>query len=85
MTVHNAAAYRVGGHRCRECRDAHAVYVRSMRDRRRAERTEVDGRLVHPDATHGTRSGYEYHGCRCVDCTAANTNAHKKWRVRRAA
>lgn len=28
---------------------------------------------------HGTTTGYK-RGCRCVDCTAANTAAAKRWR-----
>lgn len=35
---------------------------------RMAERIKIDGRLVHPRATHGTMAGYNNFGCRCLDC-----------------
>ena len=39
-------------------------------------------RYVSPVAQHGTRAGYEEHGCRCFDCTDANTRARAKERTR---
>lgn len=48
--------------------------------RRRAERTVVHGRLVHPDAPHGTTAGYVTWTCRCIPCTAANTDDNRRRR-----
>lgn len=45
--------------------------VRSYQRARLAERIEVDGVLVHPNAPHGTVSGYNYWGCRCLSCSTA--------------
>jgi len=50
---------------------------------RRAERVEIDGRLVHPDAPHGTSPGYSAWACRCRPCTAAHTKANMASRERR--
>ena len=30
---------------------------------------------------HGTLSGYQYHGCRCDDCKAANAASFRRWRT----
>ncbi|WP_194829258.1 hypothetical protein [Nocardia sp. XZ_19_231] len=45
--------------------------LRAWRAARVAERVEIDGRLVHPDAVHGTASGYSVYSCRCEECTTA--------------
>lgn len=42
------------------------------RARRLAERIEVDGRLIHEDAPHGTNLAYTEFGCRCEPCTGAH-------------
>lgn len=42
------------------------------RARRLAERIEVDGRLFHRGAPHGTDLGYTDYGCRCEPCTGAH-------------
>lgn len=31
--------------------------------------------------SHGTRTGYENHKCRCAECTKANTERHRKIRA----
>lgn len=75
------------GCRCDVCRKAHADYQRERRAAARAEAQKHtfrppgsylasepgNVRYVAPKAKHGTRSGYEYHGCRCLDCTAAHS------------
>lgn len=40
--------------------------------RRLAERVLIDGRMVHPRAPHGKKTGYVHWGCRCDPCTIAN-------------
>jgi hypothetical protein len=40
-----------------------------LKERRMAERVKVNDRLVHPDAPHGTPSGYDHWWCRCMPCT----------------
>jgi hypothetical protein len=48
-----------------------AVSQASLRQRRRAERILIDGRLVHPDAPHGRPVGYRHWGCQCELCSTA--------------
>lgn len=36
-----------------------------------AKRIMRDGRAFHPDAKHGTKTGYDYYGCRCDECGLA--------------
>ncbi|MFI7524535.1 hypothetical protein [Nocardia salmonicida] len=59
-------------------------YMREWSAARYAERVEIDGRLVHPHAEHGTASAYSVYGCRCEECTTAKvvTNAEMADRVR---
>lgn len=45
--------------------------VLPLKQRRMAERVLVDGRWVHPDAPHGTSSGYDHWWCRCMPCSGA--------------
>lgn len=33
--------------------------------------------------THGTPSGYAYHGCRCLACTRAQRERMREYRLRR--
>jgi hypothetical protein len=42
--------------------------AKRRREYLRSQRIEVDGVLVHPDAPHGTRGGYEQYGCHCLPC-----------------
>ncbi len=48
---------------------------------RLARRFEIDGRLVAPlpPEKHGLQSSYTNHGCRCAQCTAANTNDWREY------
>jgi hypothetical protein len=41
--------------------------------------------LIHPNAPHGTISGYVNWQCRCVECTEANRRAKATRRAIRAA
>jgi len=50
---------------------------KALLERRHAERVLIDGRLVHPDATHGLNSSYAGYGCRCIPCSAAHTVARR--------
>lgn len=65
------SGYRIHKCRCLLCKVAHASAQQSFRDKRYAGRVEVSGRLVHPDAPHGTTGGYHNYGCRCADCSSA--------------
>ena len=40
-----------------------------------AQRVMVDGKMVHPDAPHGTITGYSSYSCRCPKCSAENTKS----------
>jgi len=55
------------------------------RAKRKAERIEVDGRLIHPDAPHGTDYAYTDFGCHCVPCSAAHAKALADTRRKKAA
>jgi hypothetical protein len=50
------------------------------RRQRYGQRQVVDGRLVHPDAPHGTPGSYQNWGCRCLDCTQASVASRARWR-----
>lgn len=72
--THGASGYTNIGCRCDVCVTGHRAQVAAERRRRRAERVQIDGRLVAVNApTHGTASTYSNHGCRCAPCTAAST------------
>lgn len=58
--------------------DNPAESSRERRVRLRAERVEVDGRLVHPRAPHGTRNGSAHYGCQCEPCAAARVAAKRR-------
>jgi len=65
--------------------NAPAIGERSMRrQKRRSQRNLIDGRLVHPDAPHGTDTGYIDYGCQCVPCSAAHAAALERHRKARA-
>lgn len=90
MSNHGYGAY-TNGCRCEVCRAAKADY---MRERRAAAHvlaqryTETHGsrrgpgavRFVASNVIHGSRYAYIEHGCRCFDCTDANTAAGRKYR-----
>jgi hypothetical protein len=40
-----------------------------------AERVMVDGKMVHPNAPHGTITGYSSYSCRCQPCRTENTKS----------
>lgn len=54
-------------------------HYRASQDRR-AERIEVNGRMLHPKAQHGTPSGYGYFGCQCGACTIGNQMRQQRLR-----
>jgi hypothetical protein len=56
----------------------------TRRAKRKAERNLVDGRLVHPEAPHGTDRAYTDFGCQCVPCTAAHAASLAEYRAKRA-
>jgi hypothetical protein len=43
------------------------------RARRKAERILIDDVPVHPDAPHGTTTGYTHWSCRCIPCGDAQS------------
>ena len=53
--------------------------------RRKAERVEVDGRLVHPSCVHGEASSYKNYGCQCDPCTVAHRVKMRAQNARRKA
>ncbi|MEU6858852.1 hypothetical protein AB0B28_08270 [Glycomyces sp. NPDC046736] len=55
------------------------------RAKRLAERTLVDGYLVHPRAPHGTNTGYNGFGCRCRGPQGCHEAHMRAQRERRAA
>lgn len=55
---------------------------RDRRERRRAERVMVDGRLVHPDAPHGEPRAQKNWSCQCLPCTDANARLVREQRAR---
>lgn len=42
-------------------------------------------RFLAPIKTHGTRAGYEEHGCRCRECTSARTRSDQRYARSRSA
>lgn len=69
-------AYTNHGCRCPECRQANTVYCAEMRQRRRASRVMVDGRLTAVNAPRHNSATYTNWGCRCPVCTRAWADAH---------
>lgn len=82
--THGAYGYKNALCRCETCVTGHRQLVRDTRAARYAARVPVDGRLVAPGAVrHGAVSTYQNHGCRCLPCTAAQTEmASRRWRDR---
>lgn len=58
-------------------------YKAKQREVRYAERVEIDGRLTHPDAPHGSQHAYSAFGCRCKVCTDENARLARELRARR--
>lgn len=77
--THSYGAY-TRGCRCEACRRAKADYMRDRRAAARARAATPDrkGPYIAPITRHGTRAGYEEHGCRCLDCTAARAAADRR-------
>lgn len=73
---HGIISSYVRGCRCTECRAANAERQRRnqasrrLDRRKKAERVEINGVLVHPDpyGRHGTVTAYTTCGCRCDAC-----------------
>lgn len=61
------------------------TYQREWVAARSAERVAVDGRMVHPDAPHGTGNGYSAYRCRCELCTTAGVIRAQEYQDRMAA
>lgn len=66
--------------RCPFCSEAVSKYSRTIRERRRTQRVEVDGKIVHLQAPHGTNGGYVNWLCRCHKCTEAHSTYQSAWR-----
>lgn len=69
-----------GGRACKKCRAAKAAYMRERRAAAHAARAA--GTVVEGDFRHGTRAGYEEHGCTCDPCSKARASADKRYRLR---
>ena len=90
MSEHNYSAY-THGCRCDSCKKAKADYMRTRRAEARVKAmkhsesaprgTLGKWRYVAPIERHGTRFGYEEHGCRCEDCTEARSTSDKRYRA----
>lgn len=65
---------------------AYSTTNAGRRTRRRAERVDVGGRLVHPSAEvpHGTETGYTEWSCHCAPCTTAHAAKLAAYRARKA-
>ena len=82
------------GCRCDECRKAKAEYMRERRaearevaqkysepnPRAKGARRVGALRYVANIDSHGTRFGYEEHGCRCLECTDARGDSDRRYR-----
>lgn len=62
-----------------------AVRTARLRDARREARIVIGGRLVTPEAPHGTRDGYSGWCCRCQSCTSAWATYIRNLRMKRLA
>lgn len=68
---HGESGYANYGCRCDICTQANTEKLARIRGNNADERIEVDGRMIHPLAKHGTLNGYQYYKCRCRACTDA--------------
>lgn len=84
---HTASQYRMryAPCRCDECRADHRRRHAAERAKRHAECVVIDGRrvAVNPAVRHGTTTAYSYHGCQCEQCTAANADCSRRYRLRK--
>lgn len=74
VTIHGYSGYTAGCS-CETCRKAKAKY---MSKRRGAARAGGGTGFVADGITHGTRSGYEENGCRCIPCTDAKNASRRE-------
>ncbi len=79
------SAYSYHGCRCTRCCTHNTRRCTRNRLTRIAERVEIDGRSVHPNAPHGTDNGYLNYYCRCEPCAAAGSKRNAAGRERRRA
>jgi hypothetical protein len=70
VLTHGYGSY-TDGCRCRTCKDAKADY----QARRRAEAYSADHEMPE-NVSHGCRSTYEEHGCRCGPCKQSQAGRH---------
>jgi hypothetical protein len=63
--------YTNQGCRCAACTDAHRQYTLNRVRLLAQGRVLRDGVLIHPDAKHGTSTGYNHFSCRCRPCRDA--------------
>jgi hypothetical protein len=68
--------------RCAPCSEAHAEYLKELRDRRYAQRFLRNGRWIAPlpHSAHGRQATYTNWGCRCPWCTEANSAKTQQYR-----
>lgn len=73
--------------RCTKCTQAHARICRAKGRARALKRAlAIAKKQPSPVAfEHGTRNGYDYHGCRCLPCTMAKRGYQQAWRARQRA
>lgn len=79
---HNASGYSNHHCRCIDCTNGWAKQQSKLNSHKRAERYEVDGRMVHPTCKHGAESSYTNYSCRCLECTEAHRVARTERRKR---
>lgn len=63
------------GCRCETCKGAKADY---MRERRAAARARAKNGVAVVGINHGSRAGYDEHGCRCLPCSEAKVAARMR-------
>lgn len=70
--------YRLELLRAEKLKEREEIRKRNLKYRNKhyAERILIDGKLVHPNAPHGTLGGYNYWGCKCEKCSECETE-HK--------
>lgn len=73
------------GCRCDRCREVNTARGRSQRERRAAERIEINGRLIHPTAPSHGAATYSNYLCRCDTCVDAGSRRNAHIRARRKA
>lgn len=70
---------------CANCHaERHEAEDAVVREAKRAEVRKCVPAKPKAKLVHGTRNGYNFHGCRCVECKKASSDAHREWRSRKA-